>query len=125
MRGSRCQLLPSRRNRLRQRTGESMHRTSIAALAAAASLAFAASADAASVYTLTNQTTGNAVAAFTQGADGSLTPAGTYATGGFGTGAGLGSQGAIALSRPSRWLFAVNAGSDSVSLFAVKQRGLE
>jgi hypothetical protein len=39
-----------------------------------------------------------------RGADGSLTSAGSYATGGRGSGAGLGSQGAIILSQNSRWL---------------------
>jgi 6-phosphogluconolactonase (cycloisomerase 2 family) len=102
-----------------------MHRTIAAAIAAAASLTLAGTASAADVYTLTNQPTGNAVAAFDRAPDGSLSPAGTYATGGIGTGAGLGSQGSLALSRPSRWLFAVNAGSDSISLFAVHRHGLE
>src|SRR3989449_7163927 len=50
------------------------------------------------VYTLTNQVAGNAVAVFTRGADGRLTSAGTVATGGTGTGAGLGSQGAVVRS---------------------------
>jgi len=48
--------------------------------------------------TLTNQVAGNAVAVFNRSADGTLTAAGTIATGGTGTGAGLGSQGAVALS---------------------------
>ena len=41
------------------------------------------------------------------------------ATGGLGTGAGLGSQGALAFSDNGRWLFAVNAGSNDISAFAV------
>ncbi len=45
-------------------------------------------------------------------------------TGGTGTGAGLGSQDAVALSENERWLLAVNAGSDDVSVFEVQQRGL-
>src|SRR5207248_1503530 len=76
------------------------------------------------VYTLTNQVGGNAVAVFKRAADGTLTAAGTIATGGAGTGAGLGSQGAIALSDDGRWLFAVNAGSNDVSVFAVRPSGL-
>src|SRR6185437_17086108 len=39
------------------------------------------------VYTLTNQAASNAVAVFTRGADGTLTPGGSVATGGTGTGA--------------------------------------
>jgi len=76
------------------------------------------------VYTLTNQAAGNAVAVFTRAADGTLTPAGSYATGGTGTGAGLGSQGAVTLSRDGRLLFAVNAGSNDVSVSSVGAGGL-
>lgn len=71
------------------------------------------------VYTLTNQPAGNAVLVYARAADGALTPAGSYATGGAGTGAGLGSQGAVILSDNHQWLFAVNAGSDSISSFRV------
>jgi 6-phosphogluconolactonase (cycloisomerase 2 family) len=77
------------------------------------------------VYTLTNQASGNAVAVFDRAADGSLTPAGTVATGGLGTGAGLGSQGALALGTGNRYLFAVNAGSNNVSVLAAGTAGLE
>jgi len=76
------------------------------------------------VYTLTNQVAGNAVAVFSRSADGTLTPAGTFATGGTGTGAGLGSQGAVTLSNDGRLLFAVNAGSNDVSVFRVGPQGL-
>jgi len=76
------------------------------------------------VYTLTNQAASNAVAVFTRGADGTLTPGGSVATGGIGTGASLGSQGAVSLSKDGRWLFAVNAGSNDVSVFAVSPTGL-
>ena len=76
------------------------------------------------VYTLTNQVGGNAVAVFTRGADGRLTAAGTVSTGGTGTGASLGSQSAVTLSDDGRWLFAVNAGSNDVSVFSVSPAGL-
>ena len=76
------------------------------------------------VYTLTNQVAGNGVAVFTRAADGSLQAAGTIATGGTGTGAGLGSQGSVALSNDGRWLFAVNAGSNDVSVLRVGPAGL-
>src|SRR3989442_2810041 len=76
------------------------------------------------VYTLTNQVAGNAVAAFNRRADGTLSAAGTIATGGTGTGGGLGSQGAVALSDDGRRLFAVNAGSNDVSVFDVSPAGL-
>src|SRR5439155_490827 len=76
------------------------------------------------VYTLTNQVAGNAVAVFNRAADGTLSAAGTIATGGTGVGAGLGSQGAVALSDDGRWLFAVNAGSNDVSVLRVRRSGL-
>ena len=76
------------------------------------------------VYTITNQVSGNAVAVFTRAADGTLTPAGTVPTGGTGTGTGLGSQGAVVLSDDGLRLFAVNAGSNDVSVFTVSPAGL-
>ena len=76
------------------------------------------------VYTLTNQVTGNAVAVFNRGADGTLSAAGTVATGGTGAGAGLGSQSAVTLNEDGRFLFAVNAGSNDVSVFDVRPAGL-
>ena len=76
------------------------------------------------VYTLSNQTSGNAVLIFDRQADGSLTAAGSVATGGLGTGGGLGSQGAVVLAQDSHRLFAVNAGSDDVSVFDVNESGL-
>src|SRR5208282_2867512 len=51
------------------------------------------------------------------------TSAGTVATGGTGTGAGLASQGAVELSEDGTWLYAVNAGSNDISIFRVG-RGL-
>src|SRR6266542_1637873 len=72
-----------------------------------------------SVYTLTNAVAGNAVAVFGRSADG------TFATGGTGTGAGLGSQGAVILGEGGHELFAVNAGSNSISYFTAEHDGLE
>src|SRR5919199_1988169 len=77
------------------------------------------------VYTSTNAPGGNAVEVFNRAADGSLAPAGMYPTGGTGTGAGLGSQSALTLSENARWLFVVNAGSNSISSFAVEPDGLQ
>ncbi len=84
----------------------------------------AQASDAGAVYTLTNSAAGNSVAVFDRAADGTLTAAGTFATGGVGTGAGLGSQGALVLNESNRWLFAVNAGSNEVSAFRVGPGGL-
>ena len=76
------------------------------------------------VYTITNQPTGNEVAVFAGDADGRLTATGRFATGGTGTGDGLGSQGGVVLSDDGQRLFAVNAGSNDVSVFAVGPDGL-
>jgi 6-phosphogluconolactonase len=77
------------------------------------------------VYTLTNAVSGNAVRVYNRSSDGSLAFQGFYATGGLGSGAGLGSQSAVTLSHNNHWLFAVNAGSHQISAFAVTESGLE
>ncbi len=69
------------------------------------------------VYTLTNSPSGNAVAVFDRAPDGSLTADGSVPTGGAGTGGGLGSQGALVLD--GRRLFAVNAGSNTISALRI------
>jgi 6-phosphogluconolactonase len=75
------------------------------------------------VYTLTNSPAGNAVKVFNRAGNGSLIPGSEFAAGGTGTGADLGNQGALVLD--GRLLFAVNAGSDSISAFTVKRDALE
>ncbi len=84
----------------------------------------AAGGSAGAVYTLTNESNGNRVAVFNRSADGTLSAGGTFDTGGRGTGVGLGSQGSLVLDSSKRWLFAVNAGSNEVSVFAVRPNGL-
>ena len=76
------------------------------------------------VYTASNSVAGNAILLFDRLADGRLVAAGSVATGGNGTGAGLGNQGGLNLTRNERWLLAVNAGSNSLSVFEVRKRGL-
>jgi len=76
------------------------------------------------VFTETNDASGNAVLAFRRADDGTLTAAGTYATGGLGSGVGLGSQGAVTLSDNGRWLFVVDAGSNDIATFAVRDGSL-
>lgn len=78
------------------------------------------------VYTLTNAAGGNGVIAFRPGPDGALTPLGTVATGGRGSGGDidpLESQYAIVLTEEHDALFAVDAGSDRVSSFRVGAEG--
>lgn len=72
------------------------------------------------VFTQSNDSESNEVIAFKRDADGSLAESGRYATGGQGTGGGLGSQGAVALSNNNQLLLAVNAGSNELSVFAVQ-----
>ncbi|MBA2462036.1 MAG: beta-propeller fold lactonase family protein, partial [Actinobacteria bacterium] len=76
------------------------------------------------VYALTNSSAGNAVLTFERGADGSLGPAVSTPSGGLGSGAGLGSQGAVIVADHGDTLFALNAGSDSVSSFDITKHGL-
>jgi 6-phosphogluconolactonase len=75
------------------------------------------------VFTMSNATTGNTVLSFGRAADGSLHAAGTFATGGTGTGAGLGNQGGLALDRDGNTLLVVNAGSNEISAFQVSASG--
>ncbi len=78
------------------------------------------------VFTLSNATSGNSVMAYTRSQDGILNQvASPYPTGGMGSGAGLGSQGALVLQPESKLLFAVNAGSNEVSVLKVKSGTLQ
>src|SRR2546423_13975307 len=84
------------------------------------------------VYVLTNQVE-NAVAVFTRTAFGTLTPAGEFSTGGAGDPVPQGtdpatdplaSQGALVLGEDSQFLFAVNAGSNQISVLSVGRNDL-
>jgi 6-phosphogluconolactonase (cycloisomerase 2 family) len=77
------------------------------------------------VFTSTNAAAGNELMVFAAPRGGPLTPLARVATQGLGTGTGLGNQGAVTLSRNGRFLFVVNAASNSVSTFAVRRGGLE
>ena len=74
------------------------------------------------VYTLSNSSGGNSVIMYERSANGTLTYTGSFSTGGTGTGAGLGSQGALA--QAGNLLFAVNAGSNDVSVMEIGKNGL-
>jgi 6-phosphogluconolactonase len=73
------------------------------------------------VYLDDNTAGANTIGAFDRHADGSLTPmpGSPFQAGGAGTGAGLASQGAIQLSSDGRYLLAVDAGSNQVSVLRV------
>ena len=91
----------------------------VTALASAAVLLPAVATAADTVYTMSNAAAGNSILAFEASSDGTLTPAASYPTGGLGTGGGLGNQGAIAVDRD--FLYAINAGSDEVSVFRIAE----
>jgi 6-phosphogluconolactonase len=80
--------------------------------------------DNAALYTMDNAASGNHVLAFGREENGRLLGQGSFATGGTGTGAGLSSQGSVALSHDGRWLFVCNAGSSEVSVMRVTDNGL-
>ena len=73
------------------------------------------------VYVMTNEANGNAVLSFHRNADGSVNQVQRISTHGAGSGGSadpLGSQGALTLSADGRLLFAVNAGSNTVTAIA-------
>ncbi len=88
------------------------------------------------VYIMTNKEVMNEVIAFYRDMNGVLTFMGSYPTSGRGTGTRkvspatandgidpLVSQGSLSLSRDGRFLFAVNAGSNSISSFIITDSG--
>jgi len=103
-----------------------------AGLATAVALPFATPAFASTtfgashaVFVQTDNTSGNRVVAYHRAAGGTLSPAGSYATGGVGgvlAGSAvdhLASQGSLSYDPWHGLLYAVNAGSNTVSVFAV------
>jgi hypothetical protein len=110
--------------------------------ALAAGLTFAATAtpstaladeqngDPGAVFVQTNDISENSILAYARSADGTLTPAGRYPTlgrGGTEVGAPtdpLSSQGSLTFDRRRRLPYAVNAGSDTISEFAVHRTRL-
>jgi 6-phosphogluconolactonase (cycloisomerase 2 family) len=87
-------------------------------------LASVSHADPGAVYTLSNTADANRVLVYSRDAHGGLEWSASYPTGGKGSGAGLGSQGALTLSDDGRWLLAVNAGTNSLSVFSVHKDAL-
>ncbi len=101
----------------------------VAAAAAVAAVPASASADTSQVvghvYVDDNTSGTNTIGAFDRHADGTLTPepGSPFPAGGAGTGAGLASQGALQLSADGRFLLAVDAGSNQVSVLRVHPGG--
>src|SRR5580765_4411632 len=67
----------------------------------------------------------NTVAGFDRHVDGSLTPisGSPFAIGGAGTGSGVASQGSLQESADGRYLLAVDAGSNEISVLRMKPHG--
>lgn len=75
------------------------------------------------LYTESNEAASNQILMYKMLPDGSLHFEGATASGGSGSGMGLGSQGALVLDKNHEWLYAVNSGSNSVSSFKVHNDG--
>ena len=85
------------------------------------------------IYAMTNDATNNEVAVFDRSANGTLTPAGSFSTGGRGSGTFensangliLGEQSPNNLNGSYKYLYATNAGSNSITVFRTTNDGLE
>src|SRR6266705_3066508 len=99
--------------------------SAVMAVPGTASAAAGASPVVGHVYVNDNTAGTNTIGVFDRHADGALTPhAGSpFAAGGAGTGAGLASQGALQISPDGRFLLAVDAGSNQVSVLRIKPNG--
>jgi 6-phosphogluconolactonase len=117
------------RFRTRSRPGTILLAAAAAAAAVAVPASAAASAQASTVvghvYVNDNTPGTNTIGVFDRHADGMLTPhAGSpFAAGGAGTGAALASQGALQISPDGRFLLAVDAGSNQISVLRIKSDG--
>jgi 6-phosphogluconolactonase len=98
---------------------------SLLALAAAGTAAARPSPVVGHVYVNDNTAPVNTIAAYDRHADGSLTPlpGSPFATGGAGTGSGIGSQGALQSARHGHYLLAVDVGSDQISVLRIEGDG--
>ena len=77
------------------------------------------------LYVNDNTAPVNTIAAFDRHADGTLTPVpgSPFATGGSGTGTAVGSQGSLQVTDNGRYLLAVDAGSNQISVLRIKPDG--
>jgi hypothetical protein len=111
--------------------------TATAGVSAAGAQSAAPPSSPGAVYSMTNDAAANTITAFDRSADGRLAPAGSFATGGQGTGTPEDSANGLILANVSgesspintkatgKLLLATNGGSDSISVFRVRPDGLE
>jgi 6-phosphogluconolactonase len=114
-----------RRTRLAWASGIALA-LAIVGLAAGALMASAARSDVVGhVYVNDNTADTNTVAGFARHADGTLTalPGSPFAVGGAGTGMAIGTQGALQLSSDGRYLLAVDAKSNQISVLRLLPNG--
>src|SRR5579864_1662971 len=106
------------------RTASLLALTAIAATIAAGS-ASAASDVVGHLYVNDNTAGTNTISAFDRHADGSLTPmqGSPFAAGGAGTGKAIGSQGALQITSDGKYLLAVDAGSNQISVLRIGPDG--
>ncbi|MDQ3076881.1 MAG: CHRD domain-containing protein [bacterium] len=71
------------------------------------------------VFAMSNATADNQIVSYRRESSGSLTKMASVSTKGFGIGVDLDTQGALHLSENNKFLYAVNAGSDDITVFAV------
>ena len=97
----------------------------IVVFAAAPGTGVAAREGAGYVYVNLNTAGMNTVAGFARGTDGTLIalPGSPFPVGGAGTGAAIGTQGALQLSGDGRYLLAADAASDQISVLRIKPDG--
>jgi len=75
------------------------------------------------VYVNDNTAVTNTIAAFDRHADGTLTLLSPFSAGGAGTGSIIGSQGALQVTGDGRYLLAVDAGSNQISVLRIRPNG--
>lgn len=71
------------------------------------------------VFIMTNAANGNEIVIYERDAGGTLSWVGNVSAGGAGSGGSLADQGSLAVTSDARWLLAVDAGSDQVSVFGI------
>ncbi len=85
-----------------------------------AGVAFGRDSRTGAVFAMTNVSGHNRVIEYRRAANGRLTRVGSVATRGRGIGTDLDAQGGLRLSDDHRFLYAVNAGTDNITTFAVR-----